>query len=128
MSRYNLIDEKYQQMACRSVPTTILYQIWLVFSSVWMLLRVSIPLSQRMWYSHGDLFECTYHTVAIWTFPFHQNPVKKSDDFPDLTLAQYNLKKWYFWLMNEGKNVLSNPVLFAHCACYSTKLKYQSFS
>ena len=33
------------------------------------------------------------HTVAIWTFPFHQNPVKKSDDFPDLTLAQYNLKK-----------------------------------
>ena len=35
----------------------------------------------------------TVHTVAIWTFPFHQNPVKKSDDFPDLTLAQYNLKK-----------------------------------
>ena len=33
------------------------------------------------------------HTVAIWTFPFHQNPMKKSDDFPDLTLAQYNLKK-----------------------------------
>ena len=20
---------------------------------------------------------CTYHTVAIWTFPFHQNSVKK---------------------------------------------------
>ena len=28
------------------------------------------------------------HTVAIWTFPFHQNSVKKSDDFLDLTLAQ----------------------------------------
>ena len=28
------------------------------------------------------------HTVAIWTFPFHQNSVKKSDDLPELTLAQ----------------------------------------
>ena len=27
-------------------------------------------------------------TVAIWTFPFHQNSVKKSDDFLDLILAQ----------------------------------------
>ena len=25
------------------------------------------------------------HTVAIWTFPFHQNSVKKSDNFQDLT-------------------------------------------
>ena len=39
----------------------------------------------------------TTHTVAIWTFPFHQNSVKKSDDFQDLTLAQYNLKKSYFY-------------------------------
>ena len=31
---------------------------------------------------------CVCHTVAIWTFPFHQNSVKKSDDFVDLTLAQ----------------------------------------
>ena len=46
------------------------------------------------------------HTVAIWTFPFHQNSVKKSDDFQDLTLAQYNLKKSYFWLMNMKKKVL----------------------
>ena len=36
------------------------------------------------------------HTVAIWTFPFHQNSVKKSDDFEDLTLAHSNLKKSYF--------------------------------
>ena len=43
------------------------------------------------------------HTVAIWTFPFHQNSVKKSDDFQDLTLAQYNLKKSYFWLINMEK-------------------------
>ena len=38
----------------------------------------------------------TVHTVAIWTFPFHQNSVKNSDDFQDLTLAQYNLKKSFF--------------------------------
>ena len=30
----------------------------------------------------------TLHTVAIWTFPFHQNAGKNSDDFLDLTLAQ----------------------------------------
>ena len=45
----------------------------------------------------------TVHTVAIWTFPFHQNSVKNSDDFQDLTLAQYNLKKSYFWLINMEK-------------------------
>ena len=28
------------------------------------------------------------HTVAIWTFPFHQNSMKKKDDFPNLILAQ----------------------------------------
>ena len=43
------------------------------------------------------------HTVAIWTFPFHQNLVKKSDDFQDMTLAQYNLKKSDFWLINMEK-------------------------
>ena len=43
------------------------------------------------------------HTVAIWTFPFHQNSAKKSDDFVDLTLAQQNLKKSYFWLVNMKK-------------------------
>ena len=40
-----------------------------------------------------NLDDSKVHTVAIWTFPFHQNSVKKSDDFQDLTLAQYNLKK-----------------------------------
>ena len=30
----------------------------------------------------------TLHTVAIWTFPFHQNSAKKGDDFQDLILAQ----------------------------------------
>ena len=32
----------------------------------------------------------------------------KSDDFLDLTLAQYNLKKWYFYLVNMGKKVLGD--------------------
>ena len=44
----------------------------------------------------GENLAVGFHTVAIWTFPFHQNSVKKSDDFQDLTLAQYNLKKSYF--------------------------------
>ena len=28
MARHNLIDAKYQQMAFRSVPTTLLFEIW----------------------------------------------------------------------------------------------------
>ena len=32
--------------------------------------------------------------------------MKKSDDFQDLTLAQYNLKKSYFWLKNMKKSVV----------------------
>ena len=28
------------------------------------------------------------HTVAIWTFPFHQNSIKKNDDFPNLIMAK----------------------------------------
>ena len=28
------------------------------------------------------------HTVAIWTFPFHRNSMKKNDNFPNLILAQ----------------------------------------
>ena len=53
-------------------------------------------VDKRVWNQLTDGQLEQLHTVAIWTFPFHQNSVKKSDDFQDLTLAQYNLKKSYF--------------------------------
>ena len=55
-ARHNLIDAKYQQMAFRSVPTTLLFGIWSNTSdanledsdcTVQMLLIVSIKINKR---------------------------------------------------------------------------------
>ena len=46
---------------------------------------------------------CSYLDISI-----SPKSSEKSGDFPDLTLAQYNLKKWYFWLINKGKKVLGD--------------------
>ena len=49
-------------------------------------LKIYIYNSLR--FKNGKILSLILHTVAIWTFSFHQNSVKKSDDFVDLTLAQ----------------------------------------
>ena len=50
------------------------------------------PLKGRVKYHKVQSYQLAelsiaMHTVAIWTFSFHQNSVEKSDDFVDLTLA-----------------------------------------
>ena len=57
MARHNLIDAKYQQMAFRSVPTTLLFRIW----SVWHQRTLSAQ------------YECCYES-QFWGNERKQNP------------------------------------------------------
>ena len=72
-----------------------------------------------------------FHTVAIWTFAFH----KKSGFVKVILKANfkptYRPVSWTFWSENSDLlhsfsfyflQELSNPLLFAHCCCYSNDL------
>ena len=50
---------------------------------------------------HAPKAHCSYLEISI-----SPKFSEKSDDFQDLTLAQYNLKKSYFLLININKKVL----------------------
>ena len=81
--------------------------------------------------SEGREWAKPLHTVAIWTFPFHKISgfvrVILKGNFKQLNRPKVSI----FWSKNSDLlfsfsfyflQNLSNPLLFAHCCCYSKEL------
>ena len=65
----------------------------------------------------------TFHTVVFWTFTFHKKQAVCSRFGRQILNESENsdlIHSFFFYFLQE----LSNPVLFAHCFCYSKELKY----